>query len=658
MQGYYGGRSEIRIRHEEIPVVVCDTTSEYPSVAALLDLWPLLTAADIGVEDCTTKARRILERASLKELLNPSFWRELAFFACVKPDGDILPVRSLYRETGDDPNIGLNPLTSEEAIWYAGPDLASSKLLRKRTPKVIRAFRVVPQGRQEGTKACSIGTRTVDPAKDEDDFFRAIIEERKSLPKTHPHYLLLKIIANSLYGIFAELNKNEYGKNKAKTLDVFSGEHKFEQLTTVIERPGRWQFPPAAALITAGAAMLAILEGMLEERGGAYLLTDTDSMLIAASEKGGMVRCRSGPAVKVIKWEQVNEICAQLNALNPYDRIIVGQILKIEDCNYDGAGKQHQLYGQLYPPSVMSFTNATGPHFKSSSPANTDWECICPDKRKRYKPKNCKDKENDYARWVVEAWDRLLADHFQNIKDPENALITNSLWFGKFPAVMRIRVTTPNVMRALRKRDPGAAKPYNFALSPILIKPPESCTLIAPMSKDPAEWLTQDYTEIRSGRTVKLFGKYRGKRLVPRILSTVIWRHYLHPEDKSLAPDGECCGPYTRGLLLRRPIRAMTPFIFIGKEIERKAQEGEDLPEGSGPLRYQAGQTGKTRAADPRLILRAKRFSGRRLRCESGVGQHAFERFLRGDPVHPSTRARLAKAVEKLERDARNPAEK
>jgi hypothetical protein len=657
MQAYYGGRSEIRIRHEEVPVVVCDTTSEYPSVAALLNLWPLLIAADVKVEECTAEARRILERASLKELLNPAFWRELAFFACVKPDSDILPVRSLYGKTGDT-NIGVNPLTSEDPIWYAGPDLASSKLLRKRTPKIIRAFRIIPQGLQEGMKAGSIGTRTIDPIRD--DFFRVIIEERKSLPKTHPHYLLLKIIANSLYGIFAELNKYEYGKNKAKKLDVFSGEHKFEESTVVVERPGRWQFPPAAALITAGGRLiLAILERMLEKRGGAYLLTDTDSMLFVASKNGDTVRCSSGPAVKAITWKQVNKICAQLNALNPYDRSIVGQILKIEDCNYDSAGKQHQLYGLAISAKRYVVYKRDGSTLQIIKPSEHGLGVVyVPDKRKRYKPKNCKDKENDYARWVVEAWDRLLADHFRNIKDPENALVTDSLWFGKFPAVMRIRVTTPNVMRALRKRDPRAAKPYNFALSPILIKPPESCTLIAQMSKDPAEWLTRDYAEIKSGLTVKLFGEYRGKKLVPQTLSTVIWRHYLHPEDKSLAPDGERCGPYTRGLLLRRPIQAMTPFIFIGKEIERKAQEGEDLPEGSGPLRYQAGQTGKTRAADPQLILRAKRFSGRRLKCESGVGQHAFERFLRGEPVHPSTRAQLAKAVEKLERDARNQADK
>ena len=142
---------------------------------------------------------------------------------------------------------------------------------------------------------------------------------------------------------------------------------------------------------------------------------------------------------------------------------------------------------------------------------------------------------------------------------------------------MRVRVTTPNVLKALRKRDPGAAKPYNFALSPILIHPSSDCTLIAPASKHPADWQTRDYTEIHSGQTVKLFSEYNGRFLTPQTLSSVIWRHYLHPEDKSLSPDGERCGAYTRGLLLRRPIQAMTPLIFIGKEIERRSQEGEDV---------------------------------------------------------------------------------
>jgi len=659
MQGYYGGRSEIRIRHQQMPVVVCDTTSEYPSVAALLNLWPLLVAADLKVEKCTVEARNILDRISSETLLDPSMWQDLAFFACIKPAGDNLPVRSLYGETGNT-NIGLNPLTSKEPIWYAGPDLAASKLKTGHAPTVIQAFKVIPQGLQEGIKATHIGTRKFNPSTD--DFFRIIIEERKSLPESHPHSLLLKIIANSLYGIFAELNKDEYGKNSAKRLAVFSGKHEHNETTRVIERPGKWYFPPAAALITAGGRlMLGILEHMVEELKGTYLLTDTDSMLFVASHKGGLVPCPGGPhkmtdgtqAVRAITWKQVKQICAKLNSLNPYKRSVVGEILKIEHCNYDRAGKQHQLYGLAVSAKRYVVYTRNNSTFRIIKPSEHGLGVVyVPDKRKRYKPADCKDRKTSYPRWIAEAWERLLSNHFRNIKDSENALVTRNLWFGELPAVMRVRVTTPNVMIALRKRDPGAAKPYNFALSPILIQPDPDCTLIAPFSKHPEDWLTQDYTEIHSGDTVNLFGEYHGKKLSPQTLSTILWRHYLHPEDKSLSPDGERCQAYTSGLLLRRPIQAMEPFIFIGKEVERKTQEGEDISvlENTGPPKYQAGRTVKTHAADAGLILRAKRFPMRRLMRESGVSQHAVERFLHGARLHPSTRARLAQVVERLER--------
>jgi hypothetical protein len=279
-----------------------------------------------------------------------------------------------------------------------------------------------------------------------------------------------------------------------------------------------------------------------------------------------------------------------------------------------------------------------------------------PDKRDRYVPPHRKNDDVSYPQWIVEAWEYLLDDHFRNIEDPENALVARPLSFGNLPAVMRIRVTTANVMKALRRRDRGAAKPYNFALSPILAEHVPDCTLIAPFNKHAETWLDRDYTEIHSMKTVKLRGEFKGKRLIPQTLSRVIWRHYRHCEDKSLGPDGKPCGPETHGLLLRRSIQAMLPLIFIGKEVERRAQEGEDasMLESSGPIRYQSGQTTNTRSADARLILRAKRFGIRRLIRTSGKSQHAIERFLDGARVQPSTRAKLAQAIEKMEREDRN----
>jgi len=266
-----------------------------------------------------------------------------------------------------------------------------------------------------------------------------------------------------------------------------------------------------------------------------------------------------------------------------------------------------------------------------------------PDKR-RYKPQNCLDKETEYARWIAEAWEQLLDRHFRSRRDPESALVAQGWSLGNLPAVMRIRVTTPNVMEALRKRDPGAAKPYNFAISPILLDPPKHCTLVASFSKRSRDWLGQDYTEIHTGELVKLGSEFRGQKLKPQTLAGVVWRHYLHPESKSLSPTGEPCEAYTTGLLRWRPIQAMFPFIFIGKEIERRSQEGEDisLAEHIRPRTYQPGQTATTRAADADLIRRAKRFSIRKLMREAGLSQHAIERFLRAGRVHPETRERIA----------------
>jgi hypothetical protein len=151
---------------------------------------------------------------------------------------------------------------------------------------------------------------------------------------------------------------------------------------------------------------------------------------------------------------------------------------------------------------------------------------------------------------------------------------------------------------------------------------------------------------------VKLDSEFQGKKLTPQTLAGVVWCHFLHPEAKSPSPTGEPCGEYTTGLLRSRPIHAVPPFVFIGKEIERRAQEGEDiaLAEDIRPRTYAPGQTANTRPANAELIRRAKSlFSIRELMEASGVSQHAVERFLRGERVQPRTRARITGAVERLE---------
>jgi DNA polymerase type B, organellar and viral len=273
MQGYYGGRAEIRIRRTPVPVVYTDFTSQYPTVNTLLGLWSLLTAEKVRVRDVNQEVRALLQSLSPDRLLDQRTWPKLAFFALIQPDADILPVRTIYGDgqSGNQTNIGLNPLTSDKPIWFAGPDVVGSILLKGRPPKILEAIRIEPVGIQKDMKSVTLGTGSIDPYRD--DFFRKVIEERKGKEKTDPLYYFLKILANAgCYGIYAEVNKLQVGKNDAKKIGIFSGELSGTERTCIMEVPGPWYFPPVASLITAGGRLLlAMLEKMVTDAGGTYL---------------------------------------------------------------------------------------------------------------------------------------------------------------------------------------------------------------------------------------------------------------------------------------------------------------------------------------------------------------------------------------------------
>jgi hypothetical protein len=270
MQGYYGGRAEIRIRHTPVPVVYTDFTSQHPTVNTLLGLWRMLTADKLRVRDATHRVNKLLDSLTLDQLFDPKTWSELAFFALVQPEGDILPVRTVYgdRQGGEQTNIGLNPLASEKPIWFAGRDIAGAQLLSGKKPKILRAIRFEPVGVQEGMSSVKLGNGSINP--NGDDFFRKVVEERKGKDEADPLYYFLKILANAgCYGIYAEVHKFQFGKNAAKKIDIFSGEIRATEQTSIVELPGPWYFPPVSALITAGGRLLlAMLEGWSRMQAG------------------------------------------------------------------------------------------------------------------------------------------------------------------------------------------------------------------------------------------------------------------------------------------------------------------------------------------------------------------------------------------------------
>ena len=639
MQGYYGGRAEIRIRHTHVPIVYTDFISQFPSVNTLLGLWRMLIAKELRVCDAAEEVRTLLQSLTPEQLLDQGTWPKLAFFALVQPDDDILPGRTIYGDgrVGEQTNIGLNPLTSAEPIWFAGPDVVASLLLTRKQPKVLRAIRFEPVGVQNGMSSVNLGTGSIDPYAD--DFFRKVIEERKGKDKTDPLYYFLKILANAgCYGIYAEVNKLQTGKNDRKTIGIFSGEEERTEKTCTLEAPGPWYFPPVAALITAGGRLLlAMLERMVTDAGGTYLMCDTDSMAIVASEHGGLVPCEGGPhrtadgtdAVKALSWKQTREIVDKFGTLNPYDpKIVPGSILNIvEDINLDSGGNQRQVYGYGISAKRLALYTLDSSKVQLIKASEHGLGLY-------YRPKEGRDSDCEVALWIKEGWQWILDRALRfACQEPD--------WF-ELPVMRRIAITTPNVMKALRRLNRDQARPYNFALSPVVISlSPLPITLLGPFEKDSSRWGRMPYINIHDGSTHTL---HPPTLLVLAQTFEMVFSQYIrHPEYKSLAPDGTPCKADSHGLLKRYPVTA-SGFHLIGKETERGWEQAEDISTLLPSLqRYQ-----NRVVASEHLRERLRQIPLAVLESETALSRHTILRARRGERVHPRCLQRLRIAVRKV----------
>jgi hypothetical protein len=216
----------------------------------------------------------------------------------------------------------------------------------------------------------------------------------------------------------------------------------------------------------------------------------------------------------------------------------------------------------------------------------------------------------------------------------------------------KVRISTPNIMRAMQKRDPKAARAYNFCLSPVLYRMKnlsEPLALIGEFSKDPQKWMDNEYVDMKSGDKFRFGDTYHGELVRPATLSDVSNIHWRHPEPKFLGPDGKACSEFTRGILSRRTIHAGTPR-FWGKEVERRTEGGEYDLEASQvrPIEYQPGKGPATRMADAEKIEKAKQHPIKRLARDAHLPRNTLRNYLKGKRVRPSSRAKIERAVMRL----------
>jgi len=226
--------------------------------------------------------------------------------------------------------------------------------------------------------------------------------------------------------------------------------------------------------------------------------------------------------------------------------------------------------------------------------------------------------------------------------------------------MMRFTITTPEVLKILQARQQDLsyrdrAKPFNFVLSPI-IDPVGGCptgadrnrfTLVAPYTSEPLRWVELQWINVHDGKPFQLARP--GKRLPYQAecqkYEDLIKRYRWHPEAKSLAPDGTPCTSRTTGLLKRTPVHAALPFRYIGKETNRRWEQGEDISIlVSKTLEYSPNETANM-VTDPALQRAARSMSIRALAKSANVSDKTVKAARSGQRLRRSTIRKLEVAL-------------
>lgn len=651
MQGYYGGRAECRIRRTPVPVVLTDFTSQYPTVNALLGNWNVLTASGVRFKSSTGEVKELLSNVSLEKAFSPTFWKNLSFFALVRPFNDILPVRTVYN--GRTQNIGLNFLSSKKPIWYAGPDLVAATLISGKPPDIVKAIRMIPVGKQKTLVPTELrGNVHIDPKKD--DFFVRVVEQRSRLKlEKDPAADFLKVLGNSgSYGLFVQVDPET--KNKPTDFSVYCGENRSTLKSLYTEKFGQWYFPPVASLITAGGRLLlAMLEKCVLNEKGSYLFCDTDSLCVVASKKGGLVSCiggksafRGNEAIKSLTINQVKLIARRFNRLNPYDPSFVPSLLKIEDINFsksDSRKSNPRLWGYAIAAKRYALYTKTGDNISIIKASGHGLGYLMAPREDDERDDDENDGSDDAPEWVAEAWDWLLRKEF--------GLKANKPAWLQLPAMMRMAMTSPNVMKNNR---PEWLAPFNFFFFPLLSDlggyprgfDRSNFRFITPPDSNRNHWKNLQGINLLNEKIYRISMYLDGKQntVIPETFQMILRQYLGHPEVKSLAPDGTTCIGSTSGLLRRASIVA-GEVVPIGKETDRRWEQGED-PSFVDFKLAELRKTTKMVIAVPSDRERWKKAGVRRMMRRSKLSQKAVYAIIGGQPIRRQTLATFKRSVD------------
>jgi len=511
---YYGGRCECKIRKQPTEITFMDFLSMYPTTFVLMGMWKYLIAEKITYYDCTKEIQELLHKITPDSLLNQEIWKQFTVLVKIKPNGDVLPMRSKYNDKTQIANIGVNKISLNNSLFYALPDVIASKLLSGKTPIIEEAIRFTPVGKQKSLKKSTIMDIQINPTQQ--DFIKTLIELRQILKekykKTSKKYYQAKqkstkTLANSTsYGIFLESNLTD-NKEEAK---IYSDEI-FDSKVTNFEEIGEFFNPIIAVHLVAGSRLLlAMAEAKLQEVGLTHAYMDTDSIYVPPQHA-----------------EKLQYLFRKLNSYS-FDT----DILEIEKKNYWFYGissKRYCLFRKEKNKIIIEDDN-----YKLHGLGHL-----------------LNPFQNNKKRWHKVVWEDFLKLHFGYMSEKE--FIAK---YSNFYAITKQTVTMPSLLKRFDNLNKDKAlekqiKPFNFFLigngTQNGIKP------IVPMSQNPQSIVHSPFIDYKSGN--RHCGLEHWKSL-----DSIFLAYLYHPESKFQNGD-------SNGRLERRHITDVDKS-YICKEVK------------------------------------------------------------------------------------------
>jgi hypothetical protein len=628
MASFIGARTEAHIVNTAVPGQLLDFTSMYPTVGSLMDLTRFLRAERLEAVDATEEIRELLSRVTLDGCFDRSMWPGMCGVAMVAAGQTLtVPVRAEYGGSGTQ--VSLSHFTPLEPIPYAIPDLVAACLLDGHAPEITRAYRLEPVGRSGFLRRASLpGNLSLDLRKD--DLFRTLVEMRNGYKAAHSKghgselaciesteckacsvTLYLKILANALYGIFAELNQAKPSNEKAfatvgkftttpgpETFSVYAhGKPVHGLKVDKPELPGRFCFPPIATLFTSGARlMLAMLEKSVTNLGGTYAMMDTDSMFIVSREAHGPI----GDGITGLSADEVSTIAGRFQRLSPYSKGI--ELLKREYPKQGPLGglcmaissKRYALFGEDGKSIAKKSEHGLG-FVKSPAPG-----------------------------WRDDAWGWIIASKLARLAgDPEPPLAPD--WF-EYPAIGQLSISTPWLSDSFRKYNDG--KPYQDQIKPYCFMSVayrqtgdfdrSRVRLVAPFINDVASGLKADWFDIYTGNPVDVATRDNpdspGAILI-KSYAGIMHAYLRHAEVKAGSPAGTGqATARTVGELTRLNVVQALPAKIQGTDMNNHdEQEAHLLTADDVTLTY----TDVDVRADVRTLLESTAYAGTKVTDKS-----------------------------------------